>query len=48
MYEVCAHTNDVEVLTVQLNSDFSLPVEQVVGIVAHRVECEINVDLLTE
>lgn len=32
MYEVCAHTNDVEVLTVQLNSDFSLPVEQLLAL----------------
>jgi histidinol-phosphate aminotransferase len=31
MYEVCAHTNDVEAVTVQLNSDFSLPVDRLLA-----------------
>jgi histidinol-phosphate aminotransferase len=31
MYEVCARTNDVEVLTVQLNDDFSLPEEKLLA-----------------
>ena len=31
MYEVCAHTNDVEVIAVPLNSDFSLPEDELLG-----------------
>jgi histidinol-phosphate aminotransferase len=42
MYEVCAHTNDVEVLTVQLNSDFSLPVDRLLA----TAQAEDNVKLM--
>lgn len=36
MYEVCAHTNDVNVISVQLNPDFSLPTQQLIDIAHSR------------
>jgi histidinol-phosphate aminotransferase len=31
MYEVCANTNDVEIISVPLNADFSLPVDELLA-----------------